>query len=164
MNEWITATVFLGFSYPQMYMNFGGWILFSKEILTDARTISCTPNEFHLLLKCFYQLQSEMWEELHLNLKSTAILAGTTLTTQATNQEHLVNSTIIAIIFLFFLPFFLLLSRQKCFVLVIILCFFLLHNRPSNSIHATAPKPVCCHIVIYQSINHYCLTGTKVMA
>ena len=42
----ISSTVFLGFLYPQMYMNFGGWILFSKEKLTGAQTIACPPAKY----------------------------------------------------------------------------------------------------------------------
>ena len=47
----LTTTVFLGFSYPQMYMNFGGWILFSEEKLTGAQTISCAPKRISLVVE-----------------------------------------------------------------------------------------------------------------
>ena len=46
-----TRTVFLGFSYPQMYMNFGGRTLFSEEKLTGAQTISCAPKQISLVVE-----------------------------------------------------------------------------------------------------------------
>ena len=45
------TTVFLGFSYPQMYMNFGGWILFFEEKLKGAQTISCAPKRIPLVVE-----------------------------------------------------------------------------------------------------------------
>jgi hypothetical protein len=63
-----------------------------------------------------------------------------------------------------FLSFILLLSRQKFGTLVFVRPFFVLQNRPSNSIHATAAKTVGWNIVIYHSVNHYSLACTKVVA
>ena len=51
MISYVISTVFLGFLYPQMYMNFGGWILFAKEKLTGAQTIACPAKYISLVVE-----------------------------------------------------------------------------------------------------------------
>jgi hypothetical protein len=58
-----------------MYMNFGGWILFSEEKLTGAQTISCAPKRISLVVEVI-QLSSCLIDSTPCTLVLT-VLAST---------------------------------------------------------------------------------------